>query len=54
VETLGAKQDLLAAAIPTLVSPVTRQTDSQLIKQAEPNIIILKEEQVDSQDLKAL
>jgi hypothetical protein len=49
-----AKQDRLAAVIPTLVSPVIPQTDNQLIRQAVLRIIILKEEQVDSQDLKAL
>jgi hypothetical protein len=43
----------LAAVTPTLALPVTRQIDNQLIKQAVPSIIILKEEQVGSQDFKA-
>jgi hypothetical protein len=54
VVTLAAKQDLLAAVIPTLVSSVIPQTDNQLIKQAVQSIGVLIEQQVDSQDHKAL
>jgi hypothetical protein len=47
------KQDLLVEVILAMAALVIRQTDSQLIKHLVPSIIILKEEQVDSQDLKA-
>jgi hypothetical protein len=54
VMTLAAKLDLLAAVIPATASPVVRWEDCQVIKHPVQNIGMLIEQQVDSQDLKAL
>jgi hypothetical protein len=51
--TLVAKQALLVPVTLAMASLPIPQTDNQLIKQAVLSIIILKEEQVDGQHLKA-